>query len=217
MNSQTGERDSRPTAMGVVSGIDLTGKTCVITGASSGLGRESARALAGAGAHVALAARNSAALVKTRDWIHAEQPTARISIVELDLASLASIRSAAAVIAEVAPVVDVLMNNAGVMFTPFGRTEGGFEMQFGTNHLGHFVFTTLLRKNMEAADGSRVVDLSSEAHHLSDIDLDDANWERRVYDKFDAYGAAVDPALPDIDAIYLADCRALFGCRVLRN
>ncbi|NTY58188.1 SDR family NAD(P)-dependent oxidoreductase [Mycolicibacterium sphagni] len=176
--------------MGIVNGSDLTGMTCVITGASSGLGRESARALASAGAHVVLAARNPDALLKTRDWIHAELPNAKTSIVELDLASLASVRLAAAAIAEIAPAIDVLMNNAGVMFTPFGRTEDGFEMQLGTNHLGHFALTNLLSARLEAAGNGRVINLSSEGHRLGDIDLDDPNWERREYDKYSAYGAA---------------------------
>lgn len=176
--------------MSVLNGIDLTGTTCVITGASSGLGRESARALASAGAHVILAARNADGLARTQEWILAHCPKAETSIVVLDLTSRASIRSAAAAIAEAAPTIDVLMNNAGVMFTPYGRTADGFEMQFGTNHLGHFELTRLLLRQLEAAEGSRIINLSSEGHRLSDIDLQDPNWERRDYDKFSAYGAA---------------------------
>jgi NAD(P)-dependent dehydrogenase (short-subunit alcohol dehydrogenase family) len=178
------------TALEVVDGIDLTGKTCVITGASSGLGRESARALAATGAHVVLAARNTAALAETQEWIGAEHPDAKTSTVELDLTSLDSVRAVAAAIAEVAPAIHVLMNNAGVMFTPFGRTADGFEMQFGTNHLGHFKLTQLLMPQLLVADGARIVNLSSDAHRLADIDLDDVNWERREYDKFAAYGAS---------------------------
>ncbi len=82
------------------------------------------------------------------------------------------------------------MNNAGVMFTPFDRTADGFEMQFGTNHLGHFELTRLLTPQLLAADGARIVILSSDGHRLSDVDLDDPNWERRDYDKFAAYGAS---------------------------
>jgi NAD(P)-dependent dehydrogenase (short-subunit alcohol dehydrogenase family) len=174
----------------ILDGIDLSDKVCVVTGASSGLGRESARALATAGAHVVLAARNSDALQDTDAWIHEGTDGARTTTVHLDLTSLASVRAAAATIAELAPAVHVLMNNAGVMFTPFGRTEDGFEMQFGTNHLGHFELTRMLLPQLEAADGARVVNLSSEGHRLGDIDLDDPNWERRDYDKFRAYGAA---------------------------
>ncbi|HEX4392547.1 MAG TPA: SDR family NAD(P)-dependent oxidoreductase, partial [Mycobacterium sp.] len=105
-------------ALDVVEGIDLSGKTCVITGASSGLGRESARALAAAGARVILAARSTDALGEADKWIHAEVPDAKTLTVQLDLTSLTSVRTAAAKIREAAPVVDVLMNNAGVMFTP---------------------------------------------------------------------------------------------------
>jgi NAD(P)-dependent dehydrogenase (short-subunit alcohol dehydrogenase family) len=177
-----------PTAVEVVDGVDLTGKTCVITGASAGLGRESARALAAAGAHVVLAARNTAALQDAQAWIRAEVPDAATSIVELDLTSLAGVRTAAAAIADLAPQIHVLMNNAGVMFTPFSRTSDGFEIQFGTNHLGHFELTRLLTPQL--GEGARVVILSSDGHRMSDIDLGDANWERREYDKFAAYGAS---------------------------
>ena len=117
-------------------------------------------------------------------------PNAQTSMVELDLTSLASIRKAAAAVSAIAPAIHVLMNNAGVMFTPFARTDDGFEMQFGTNHLGHFAWTNLLQHQLEAAHGSRIVVLSSDGHHLSDIDLDDPNWEHRDYDKISAYGAA---------------------------
>ncbi|ODR26908.1 SDR family NAD(P)-dependent oxidoreductase [Mycolicibacterium porcinum] len=168
--------------------MSMHGKTCVITGASSGLGRESARALAAAGAHVVLAARNADALGSTCDWVRTEVSGAQVSSVVVDLASLASVRTAAPQIAAVAPVVDVLMNNAGVMFTPFGHTQDGFETQFGTNHLGHFTLTILLRTQF--AEGTRIVNLSSEGHRLADIDLDDPNWRHRDYDKFAAYGAA---------------------------
>jgi NAD(P)-dependent dehydrogenase (short-subunit alcohol dehydrogenase family) len=176
--------------MQIVDGVDLTGKTVVITGASSGLGRESARALASAGAHVVLTGRMRQALTTTRDWIQDVVPNARTSIVDLDLTSLASIRTAAAGIIGIAPVIDVLMNNAGVMFTPFGRTEDGFELQLGTNHLGHFELTRLLQNQLKAANGARIVNLSSDGHHLGDIDLADPNWRRREYNKFVAYGAA---------------------------
>ena len=131
-------------ALDVVEGIDLSGKTCVITGASSGLGRESARALAAAGARVILAARNTDALGEAAPWIHAEVPNAKTATVQLDLTSLTSVRTAASEIREATPVIDILMNNAGVMFTPFSRTQDGFEIQLGTNHFGHFEFTRLL-------------------------------------------------------------------------
>ncbi|MDT5100559.1 MAG: hypothetical protein QOC76_4296 [Mycobacterium sp.] len=178
------------TALQLVDGVDLTGKTCVITGASAGLGRESARALAATGAHVVLAARNRGALAETEEWIRADVPNAHTSTVQLDLTSLGSVRAAAATIVNITPVIHVLMNNAGVMFTPFSRTSDGFEMQFGTNHLGHFELTRLLVSQLLAAGGARIVILSSDGHLMSDVDLDDPNWERREYDKFVAYGAS---------------------------
>ncbi|WP_264021213.1 SDR family NAD(P)-dependent oxidoreductase [Mycolicibacterium pyrenivorans] len=181
---------SAPSASAMVEGVDLTGKTCVITGASSGLGRESAAALAATGAHVILAARNAADAADTESWVREKVPGAQLSYVHLDLASLASIATAAAAIQDLTTAVHVLMNNAGVMFTPFGRTTEGFEMQFGTNHLGHFELTRSLLPTLVAADGARVVNLSSDGHRMGDVDLDDPNWECRDYDKFAAYGAS---------------------------
>lgn len=180
----------RPTALKAVEGIDLSGKACVITGASSGLGRESARALAAAGAHVILAARNPDALAKAAEWVGLEMPDAAISTVELDLTALSSVRAAARAIRAITPAVHVLMNNAGVMFTPFGRTQDGFELQIGTNHFGHFELTRLLVPQLAAAEGARVVILSSAGHVMGDVDFDDPNWEHREYDKFVAYGAS---------------------------
>ena len=174
----------------MVDGVDLTGKTCVVTGASSGLGRQSVRALATTGAHVILAARNAGDVAETLSWVRAEVPAAHLSSVHLDLTSLASVASAAAAIQDLTPAVHVLMNNAGVMFTPFGRTVDGFEMQFGTNHLGHFELTRALLPVLLAADGARVVVLSSEGHRMGDVDFDDLHWEHRAYDKFAAYGAS---------------------------
>ncbi|ODQ94938.1 SDR family NAD(P)-dependent oxidoreductase [Mycolicibacterium holsaticum] len=178
------------TAMDVVDGVDLTGRTCLITGATSGLGRESARALASTGAHVVLTGRNAAALADVDTWVRGEVPHAQTSTVALDLTSLQSVRAAASQIQQLAPALHVLMNNAGVMFTPFGRTADGFEIQFGTNHLGHFELTRLLTPQLVAAEGARIVTLSSDGHRLGDVDLDDPNWERREYDKFVAYGAS---------------------------
>jgi NAD(P)-dependent dehydrogenase (short-subunit alcohol dehydrogenase family) len=177
-------------ALQVVEDIDLSGKVCVITGASSGLGRESARALTAAGAQVILAARNADALAETARWIQAEVPGARTSTVHLDLTSLASVRAAAAEIRETTPAIHVLMNNAGVMFTPFSRTRDGFEIQIGTNHFGHFELTRLLTPQLAAAQGARLVILSSGGHALGDVDFGDPNWERREYDKFVAYGSS---------------------------
>lgn len=181
---------SNPTALDIVDGIDLSGKTCVITGASSGLGRESAKALAGTGAHVILAARNAEALAETEAWVRSEVGDARLSPIHMDLTSLASVAAAAAEISELTPAVHVLMNNAGVMFTPLSRTTEGFENHFGTNHLGHFELTRLLFPALVAADGARIVNLSSDGHRMGDVDFQDPNWEHREYDKFVAYGAS---------------------------
>ena len=180
----------RLTALEVVAGVDLSGKACVVTGASSGLGRESARALAAAGAHVVLAARDRAAVAETQAWIRAEFPSAHTSVVHLDLTSLASVRAAAAAIREITPALHVLMNNAGVMFTPLHRSADGFEIQLATNHLGHFELARLLTPTLVAADCARVVILSSGGHSLGDISFEDPNWEQRDYDKFVAYGAS---------------------------
>jgi len=180
----------QPTVLQVVEGIDLSGKVCVITGASSGLGRESARALAAAGAQVILAARNADALSEAARWVRAEVPDAQTSTVQLDLTSLAGVRTGAAAIRDIAPAIHVLMNNAGVMFTPFGRTRDGFEIQIGTNHFGHFELTRLLVPQLIAAGNARIVTLSSGGHVMGDVDFDDPNWESREYDKFVAYGAS---------------------------
>jgi NAD(P)-dependent dehydrogenase (short-subunit alcohol dehydrogenase family) len=177
-------------ALDVVDGIDLSGKVCVITGASSGLGRESARALAAAGAHVILAARNQHALAQAARWIHDEVPSARTSRLQLDLTDLAGVRTATATLRDMTPVIHILMNNAGVMFTPFGRTRDGFEIHIGTNHFGHFELTRLLVPQLAAAGGARIVILSSGGHVMGDVDLADPNWEHREYDKFVAYGAS---------------------------
>jgi NAD(P)-dependent dehydrogenase (short-subunit alcohol dehydrogenase family) len=180
----------RRSARRVVEGIDLSGKACVITGASSGLGRESARAMAAAGARVVLTARDPDALAQTAQWIGAEVPDARTATVRLDLTALGSVRAAANAIRDIAPAIHVLMNNAGVMFTPFGRTHDGFETQVGTNHFGHFELTRLLVPQLIAAGNARIVTLSSGGHVMGDVDFDDPNWESREYDKFVAYGAS---------------------------
>jgi len=176
--------------MDVVDGSDLTGKVCVITGATSGLGRESARALASVGAHVVLSGRSHAGLTDAERWIQDAVGDARLTTVAVDLTSLAGLRDAAQAIADAVPAIHILMNNAGVMFTPFGHTSDGFELQFGTNHLGHFELTRRLETKLAAADGARIVDLSSDGHKLADVDLEDPNWHHREYNKFHAYGAS---------------------------
>jgi NAD(P)-dependent dehydrogenase (short-subunit alcohol dehydrogenase family) len=179
-----------PTVDEVLAGVDLTGKICVVTGATSGLGLMTARGLASAGATIVLAGRDGGRLRAVTEDITTETPAAAVETVEIELDSLASVRSAAADIARRFPRVDVLVNNAGVMFTPLERTKDGCELQFGVNHLGHFELTRGVLPSLLNAESARVVNLSSDGHGISDIDLDDPNWEHRPYDKFKAYGAA---------------------------
>ncbi len=155
---------------------DQTGRTAIITGANSGIGRAAAAALAAHGAHVVLAVRN---LEKGRSA--AATMGGSTEVRDLDLASLESVRAFAS--AWDAPI-DVLINNAGIMIPPLSRTADGFELQFGTNHLGHFALTNLLLRHVT----DRVVTVSSIAHRQGTIDFDDLNWERRAYKRWPAYG-----------------------------
>lgn len=166
------------------------GRVAVITGANTGLGYETALALADHGAHVVLAVRN---LDKGKDAaarIVARSPHADVALAELDLTSLASVRAAAEQLRAAHDRIDLLINNAGVMYTPKSNTKDGFELQFGTNHLGHFAFTGLLLDRLLPVAGSRVVTVSSVGHRiLADIHFDDLQWERR-YNRVAAYGQA---------------------------
>ncbi|WP_035847885.1 SDR family NAD(P)-dependent oxidoreductase [Kitasatospora azatica] len=176
------------TAAEVVAGHDLSGTTAVVTGAASGIGVETARALAGAGARVLVAARDAARGEATAADIRRSTGNPQVAFELLDLASLRSVREfAARYLADGRPL-HLLVNNAGVMATPFGLTEDGFELQFGTNHLGHFTLTTALLPALRAAGGARVVSLSSRAHGIDDVHLDDPNFAHRRYDPWAAYG-----------------------------
>lgn len=172
----------------VIEGIDLKGKTAVITGASAGLGVETARCLAGAGARVVMVARDADRLAAARAGILQQLPDAQLDTALLDLADLASVRAAATDIVQRFAKIDLLINNAGVMACPQGTTADGFELQFGTNHLGHFLFTCLLMPAVLAAAPARIVTLSSAAHKFSGIDFADPNYTQRNYDKWQAYG-----------------------------
>jgi NAD(P)-dependent dehydrogenase (short-subunit alcohol dehydrogenase family) len=172
----------------VLEGVRLDGRTAVVTGASTGLGLETARALAAAGAHVVLAVRTRDKATATAATIRRQVPDADLEHGLLDLGSLASIRGFAADFLDSGGHLDLLINNAGVMFTPYEHTTNGFELQFGTNHLGHFLLTALLAPALVAAAPSRVVNLSSGGHRASDIHWDDPNYATRPYDKFEAYG-----------------------------
>jgi NAD(P)-dependent dehydrogenase (short-subunit alcohol dehydrogenase family) len=155
---------------------DLNGRTAIVTGANSGIGRAAASALAGAGAAVTLAVRDTA----KGEGAAARMPGA-VDVRPLDLTSLESVRAFAA---GWDGDVDILINNAGVMATPQRRTEDGFELQIGTNHLGHFALTNLLLPHVR----DRVVTVSSTGHRFGEIRLDDLNWERRPYNAWRAYG-----------------------------
>ena len=172
----------------VLSGIDLRGKRILVTGVSAGLGIETARSLAAHGAHVVGAAR---------DLAKAETATAQVKkdaaangggfeLIELDLANLKSVRAAAAALLNKGKFFDVIIANAGVMATPFGHTVDGFETQFGTNHLGHFVFVNRIAPLLRS--GGRLINLSSSGHRYGNVDLDDPNFEHTPYEPFVAYG-----------------------------
>jgi NAD(P)-dependent dehydrogenase (short-subunit alcohol dehydrogenase family) len=172
----------------VIEGVDLSGTTAVVTGATTGLGHETVRALAAAGTHVVMCGRSAekceVAIAAIRDVV----PLASLEYEPFDLADLSTVRIGADAILSRHPRVDLLINNAGVMFTPEGRTVDGFETQFGTNHLGHFVLTNRLLPALRAAAPSRVVNLSSAGHGFAGVNFDDPNFELRPYDKFEAYG-----------------------------
>lgn len=167
---------------------DQRGRIAVVTGANSGIGFEAAAVLAARGAHVVLAVRNPEKGGEARERILAASPNADVTVRELDLTSLDSVRAAAAALKTGFPRVDLLINNAGVMWTPKEVTRDGFELQFGTNHLGHFAFTGLLLDQLLTVPGSRVVTVASLAHRMmADIHFDDLQWEHR-YSRIGAYG-----------------------------
>jgi NAD(P)-dependent dehydrogenase (short-subunit alcohol dehydrogenase family) len=170
---------------------DQSGRTAVITGANTGLGYETATALAAKGAHVVLAVRNLDKGRDAADRITAATPGASVALQELDLTSLDSVRTAADELRDANDTIDLLINNAGVMMTPKSTTKDGFELQFGTNHLGHFALTGLLLDRVLAAPGSRVVTVSSVGHRFArnGIRFDDLQWEND-YSRFAAYGQA---------------------------
>ncbi len=172
----------------VIAGVSLAGKVAVVTGASSGLGTETCKVLAWAGAKVLMLARNQKNLDEAVSSIKDLVPAADLDTQLMDLADLESVHTAAAEIIERYQRIDLLVNNAGVMFCPLSRTAQGFEMQFGTNHLGHFLLTTLLAPSLVNAAPARVVVLSSGGHRLGPVNLDDPNYNEREYDKWMAYG-----------------------------
>jgi NAD(P)-dependent dehydrogenase (short-subunit alcohol dehydrogenase family) len=180
--------DRSSTADQVLEGIDLTGKVAIVTGASGGLGAETARALASRGAAVTLTARDTAKAEQVAAKIRAAQPRAQLSVRPLALDRPDSVRAFAKSWLAENRTLHLLLNNAGVMACPLARTPEGWEMQFATNHLGHFLLTALLAPALRAAGGARVVDTSSGGHRMSGVVFDDIHFERRPYDKWAAYG-----------------------------
>jgi NAD(P)-dependent dehydrogenase (short-subunit alcohol dehydrogenase family) len=165
------------------------GKVAVVTGANSGLGYYTALELARKGAEVVLACRSREKTEPALNDIRKAVPDAKLEFMPLDLADLASVRGFAQAFAAKHPKLDLLVNNAGVMALPLRRTQDGFEMQIGTNHLGHFALTCLLLERLRAAPGARVVNVASLAHNWAPgLDLDDLNYERSRYHKWIAYG-----------------------------
>jgi NAD(P)-dependent dehydrogenase (short-subunit alcohol dehydrogenase family) len=176
---------AKSTAAEVVAGIDLTGRRAIVTGGASGIGIETARALAGAGAEVTVAVRNLEAGKRTAEDIAATTGNARVHAAPLDLADRASVASFVAVWEG---PLHIVVNNAGVMASPEMRTSEGWEMQFATNHFGHFALAVGLHRALAAAGGARVVSVSSGAHLLSPVVFDDIHFRVRTYEPWPAYG-----------------------------
>ena len=166
---------------------DQTGRTAIITGANTGIGLETARMLALKGANVVLACRNPEKGKAALDQVLAARPSGRASLAVLDLSDLDSVAAFAARFTASNERLDLLVNNAGVMVPPLGRTKQGFELQFGTNHLGHFALAGRLLPLVLRTAGARIVVVSSSAQNWGRIDFDDLNWERRAYRAWAAY------------------------------
>ena len=168
---------------------DESGRVAIVTGSNTGLGYDTARVLAARGARVVMAVRDTAKGDAAAARIRELSKGAEVTVHELYLGSLASVRAAAAELAAAHPRIDLLINNAGVMYPPKQNTADGFELQFGTNHLGHFALTGLLLKNLLGVAGSRVVAVASIAHNIrAKIDFADLQWETRRYDRVASYG-----------------------------
>lgn len=175
------------TAAEVVAGIDLTGKTALVTGGYSGIGLETANALAGQGAKIILPVRREYLIANGVEGLTAKDA----HIIYMDLADPDSVRACAREVAGFTQSIDILVNNAGIMAAPEQYTSQGYELQFATNHLGHFLFTALLMPLLLAAkEGARVVSLASTGHKVSPVVFEDINFDNRAYDKWQAYGQA---------------------------
>ncbi|MGV1761417.1 SDR family NAD(P)-dependent oxidoreductase [Rhizobium sp. A22-96] len=183
----TGPFGATSTTDEVLAGVDLSGKRVLVTGASAGLGVETARALAARGAQVVGAARDLAKAERATAAVRADARNGGgLELIELDLASLASVRKASHALVSDGRTFDIVIANAGVMATPLGHTADGFETQFGTNHLGHFVFVNRIASLI--SPGGRLVNVSSSGHRFADVDLEDPNFEHTDYEPWLAYG-----------------------------
>ncbi|MCF7823304.1 MAG: SDR family NAD(P)-dependent oxidoreductase [Candidatus Marinimicrobia bacterium] len=167
---------------------DQSGRVVIITGANSGIGFEAAKALTAKNALVILAVRNQSKGEAAAAHIASEVPGAKLSVHMLDVANLASVKAFADKMKADYKQLDLLINNAGIMVPPYGKTVDGFESQFGTNHLGHFTLTAQLYDLLKSTSNSRIVNVSSNAHKMGKINLDDLNWENRKYVSWTAYG-----------------------------
>jgi NAD(P)-dependent dehydrogenase (short-subunit alcohol dehydrogenase family) len=172
----------------VLEGIDLTGKRALVTGGSGGLGAETARAFASKGAHVIVTARDLAKAEAAVKGIRESTGNPAVELEELELDSLASIRAFAKRFLARDEPLQILVNNAGVMACPLAKTSDDFELQFGTNHLGHFLMTGLIAPALLHGEPTRIVSVSSRGHHQSPVVFDDIGFEQRPYDKWEAYG-----------------------------
>jgi short-subunit dehydrogenase len=168
--------------------LSQKGRIVIVTGSSSGIGYETARVLANKQASVIIAVRNLDKGNKALAKIIQQNKDADVQVMELDLANLASVKNFAENFQKNYSRLDLLINNAGVMIPPYAKTTDGFELQFGTNHLGHFALTGQLLKLLISTQGSRIVNVSSGAHNFGKIDFDDLNWEKRNYAQWTAYG-----------------------------
>lgn len=176
------------TASEVADGIDLHGKVALVTGGSSGLGQETARVLASRGAHVVLTARDVPKGEAVAATIRESTGNRHVEVERLELGSLKDIRAFAERFLARHPTLHILVDNAGVMACPAAKTADGFELQFGSNHIGHFLLTCRLAPALRRGAPSRVVSVSSRGHHMSPVVFDDIQFERRAYDKWLAYG-----------------------------
>ena len=167
---------------------DQKGRIAIVTGSSSGIGYETARVLANKNAEVIMAVRNLQKGNAALDKIKAGYQDADVKVMELDIASLESVRRFTEDFKKNYSRLDLLINNAGVMMPPYSKTADGFELQFGTNHLGHFALTGLLMDLIINTESSRIVNVSSTSHKSGKIDFDDLDWEKRTYKKMRAYG-----------------------------